>query len=98
MANVLEVLFKNSFLEVALGFFLSPVGTISPRKKKNAAVDSDCFYAYSKILSTWAAVMPSMDGWTGQMDEKLHEKRPRRLLLYVIVQNCISIAICWLQK
>jgi hypothetical protein len=37
MANVLEVLFKNSFIEVALGFFLSPVGEISP-KKKNAAV------------------------------------------------------------
>jgi hypothetical protein len=34
MANVLEVLFKNSFLEVALGFFLSPVGEISPLKKK----------------------------------------------------------------
>jgi hypothetical protein len=37
MANVLEVLFFNSFLEEALGFFLSPVGEISP-KKKSAAV------------------------------------------------------------
>jgi len=40
MANVLEVLFKNSFLEVALGlgFCLSPVGEISPKEKKDAAV------------------------------------------------------------
>jgi hypothetical protein len=34
MANVLEVLFFNSFLEIALGFFLSPVGEISPKKEK----------------------------------------------------------------
>jgi hypothetical protein len=34
MANVLEVLFLNSFLEVALGLFLSPVGEISPKKQK----------------------------------------------------------------
>jgi len=34
MANVLEVHFLNSFLEVALGFFLSPVGKISPKKEK----------------------------------------------------------------
>jgi hypothetical protein len=33
MANVLEVLFFNSFLEVALGFSLLPVGEISPKKK-----------------------------------------------------------------
>jgi hypothetical protein len=38
MANVLEVLFFNSFLEIALGFFLSPVGEISPKKEKNAVV------------------------------------------------------------
>jgi hypothetical protein len=38
MANVLEVLILNSFLEIALGFFLSPVGEISPKKEKNAAV------------------------------------------------------------
>jgi hypothetical protein len=38
MANVLEVLFKNSFLEVALGFFLSPIGKISPKIKQNAAI------------------------------------------------------------
>jgi hypothetical protein len=38
MANVLEVHLKNSFLEVALGFFLSPVGKISPKKEKNTAV------------------------------------------------------------
>jgi hypothetical protein len=33
MANVLEAIFKNSFLEVALGFVLSPVGEISPKIK-----------------------------------------------------------------
>jgi hypothetical protein len=33
MANVLEVLFLNSFLEVPLGFFLLPVGEISSKKK-----------------------------------------------------------------
>jgi hypothetical protein len=33
MVNVLEVFFKNSFLEVALGLFLSPVGEISTKKK-----------------------------------------------------------------
>jgi hypothetical protein len=38
MAKVLEVLFLNSFVEVALGLFLLPVGEISPKKKKNAAV------------------------------------------------------------
>jgi hypothetical protein len=38
MANVLEVLFFNSFLEVALGFFLSTVGEISPKKKKPAVL------------------------------------------------------------
>jgi hypothetical protein len=37
MVNVLEVLFFNSFLEVALGYFLSPVGKISPKKKKKKA-------------------------------------------------------------
>jgi hypothetical protein len=38
MANVLEVLFLNSFIEVALGFFLSPVGEISPGKKKRCCI------------------------------------------------------------
>jgi len=38
MANVLEVLFCKFLPKVALGFFLSPVGEISPKKKKKVAV------------------------------------------------------------
>ncbi len=34
--EVLEVLFLNSFLEVALGFFLSPIGEFC--QKKNVVV------------------------------------------------------------
>jgi hypothetical protein len=37
MANVLEVLFKNSFIEVALGFFFV-ASWRNFAKKKNAAV------------------------------------------------------------
>jgi hypothetical protein len=44
MANVLEVLFLYSFLEVALGFFLSPIGKISPKKEKTLL--------YNVIVST----------------------------------------------
>jgi len=39
MANVLEVLFFKSFLEVALGFFCRQLAKFRPKKKKkNAAV------------------------------------------------------------
>jgi hypothetical protein len=37
IANVLEVLFQNSFLEVELGFFSLQLAKFS-QKKKNAAV------------------------------------------------------------
>jgi hypothetical protein len=38
-------------------------------------------------------MMPSMDGWRDEwMDGKLHEKRPRRPLLYVVLYMvCISL-------
>jgi hypothetical protein len=36
-------------------------------------------------------MMPSMDGWQdGWMDEKFHEKRPRRPLLYVTVKTSVG--------
>jgi hypothetical protein len=38
MANVLEVLFFNSFLEIALGLFFRQLAKFRQKKKQNAAV------------------------------------------------------------
>jgi hypothetical protein len=52
IVNVLEVLFLNSFLELALGFFWSPVGKISPKKKTRCC-----------IMPSMDGWMNGWDGW-----------------------------------
>jgi hypothetical protein len=76
MANGLEVLFFNSFLKVAVGFFSSPVDEISPKKKKKRCCIMSLFLraqqnlnhmGYSDVIHGW---MTGLMDWTDRWMEK----------------------------
>jgi hypothetical protein len=67
----MEVLFLNSFLEVALGFFLSLVGEISPKKKKHCCI-MWLFLHVQKSLNHMGCSDAIHEWMMGPMNEKLH--------------------------
>ncbi len=107
MVNVLEVLFKNSFLEVTLGFFLSPVGEISPKKKRFYIIwpflrvqQNFNHMGFSDAIHGW--MMGRMDGWKASRKTTTtsfticnYMKHTTSLITWLLVLNNLSTIIVW---